>query len=254
MAKKKATNFNAMRPAIYSAWKNGNRKAINKDIIDTLDIDNAFFVMWQADVRKLQLTVEDYVNKAFNAKFDKSITEDIIYSARERIFPKWKSLLCCAEDDAEAHKLHVSDFDIEALIKFAWTFMDSGVGTCVCHMSEQKFRQQVESLIGCLIAENAILTDEERDTLDTYNRAQNSIQRCIDKEAELDESEKQWETTKSQVPETEKGFLSYIDNQLRIIADGKKSNAEAKAQAEDTLRKVSAQAMQIRLKIKYAGK
>lgn len=254
MAAKKITNFNAIRPALVAAHNQDNKRPINKEKCEDLGIDVSQLTMWISEVKKLQKTVEAYIDKAWNAKFDSSINEGDLYAARERIYPKWKELLCCAESEKDQKQLHVSDFDIEALIKFGWTFMASGVGTCVCHMNDAKFRQYVESLIGCLIAGNAILTDHERDILDTFNGAQKSIDRCNDRTAELEESLKSWELHKSQLPETEKGFAAYINNQIRQIKEEMKTVAENLAKAETTLHEVSTEAKSIQLKVKYAGK
>ena len=251
---KKTTNFNAIRPALVAAHNQDNRRPINKEKCEDLGIDVRYLTLWISDVKKLQKTVEAYVDKAWNAKFDKSISDGDVYAARERIYPKWKELLCCAEKEKDQKALHVSEFDIEALIKFAWTFMGTGVGTATCHMSDVKFRQKVEALIGCLIAENAMLTDHERDVLDQYNSAQKSIDRCHDRTAELEESQKNWELHKAQLPETEKGFSAYIDNQLRIIKEELKTVAETLAKAEASLHEVSNEAKSIQLKIKYTGK
>lgn len=250
----KINNFNAIRPALVAAHNQDNKRPINKEKCEDLNIDLRYLTMWISDVNKLQKTVEAYVDKAWNAKFDSTISEGDIYAARERIYPKWKELLCCAESEKNQKQLHVSEFDIEALIKFAWTFMGSGVGTCVCHMNDNKFRQKVESLIGCLIAGNAILTDHERDILDTFNSAQKSIDRCNDKTAELEEKKKSWELHKKGLTEAEKGFAAFIDNQIRQINEELKTVKENLVKAEALLHEVSTEAKSIQLKVKYSGK
>ena len=247
-------NFNAIRPLIVIAHNQGNKKPINKDMVDGAGIDARYFTQWQADVKALQKTVEDYVDKRKNGRFNAEITEGDIYAARERIFPKWKEVLHCAEKDKEARILHVDPADVEDLIGFAWKFMDTGVGTAECHVDEKAFRRQVESLIGCMIAEREMLTDHERDVLDKYNKATRKIQNCIDTLAELEKAQKDWELKKGELPESEALFGTYIDNQLRNIAEQIKVTKEQKYNAEMEEKAVSTEAKAIQLKIKYTGK
>lgn len=254
MARAKINNFNAMRPALVVAHNQGNKKAITKDLIDGAGIDNRYFVQWQADVKALQKTVEDYVDKRKNGRFNADITEGDIYAARERIFPKWKEVLSCAEKDKDARALHVNEADVEDLIGFAWKFMDTGVGTAECHVDEKAFRRQVESLVGCMIAEKEILTDSERDILDRYNKATKRIQTCIDTLSELETKKKDWELMKGELPETEKGFGAFIEKQIRAIDEQIKATNEMKYMAEMEEKAVSTDAKAIQLKIKYAGK
>lgn len=254
MATKKVYNFNAIRPLIVIAHNNGNKKPISKDMVDGAGIDARYFTQWQADVKALQKTVEDYVDKRKNGRFNAKISDGDIYAARERIFPKWKEILHCAEKEKEIRELHVNEADVEDLIGFAWKFMDSGVGTAECHVDERVFRKQVESLVGCMIAEREILTDKERDTLDKYLRATKKIQSCIDTLSELETAKKDWELKKSELPESEKLFGTFIDNQIRQINDQIKLTTEQKYNAEMEEKEVSTDAKAIQLKIKYTGK
>lgn len=251
---RKNYNFNAIRPVLVIAHNTGNKKAINKDMVDGAGIDNMYFVQWQADVKALQKTVEDYVDKRKNGRFDSTITEGDIYAARERIFPKWKEVLSCAEKEKTTRELHVNPADVEDLIGFAWKFMDTGVGTAECHVDEKVFRKQVESLVGCMIAEKEMLTDHERDIIEKYRKATSKVQSCIDALSELETKKKDWELKKSELPETEKLFGVYIDNQIRTINEQIKTVNEQKYSAEMEEKEVSTEAKTIQLKIKYAGK
>ena len=251
----KATyNFNSIRPLLVIAHNTGNKKPINKDMVDGAGIDNRYFVQWQADVKALQKTVEDYVDKRKNGRFDAKITEGDIYAARERIFPKWKEVLHCAEKEKETRALHVNEADVEDLIGFAWKFMDTGVGTAECHVDEKAFRRQVESLLGCMIAEKEMLTDAERDILDKYNRATKKIQNCIDQLATLETDIKSWTLKKGEIPETETVFIAFIDGQIKTLEEQVKAVTEQKLNAEAEEKSVSTDAKKIQLKVKYTGK
>lgn len=248
----KVYNFNSMRPAIVAAHNQGNRKAINKDIVDGAGIDNAHFIQWQADVKALQDTVWDYVQKKKNARFDSSIDEGVLYAARNRIFPKWKEILAVGEKDSKAKELHVDEADVEDLIGFAWDFMATTKGTAEVKTTDQIFRKKVESLLGCAIAKNAVLDDNDRDTLSQFYAAQRSIQKAIDTKAELELSMKNFTNMKADVPETEKQFLTYIDKQIKALKEQIAAVDEQKATAEANEKKYAKDAKAIELKIKAA--
>lgn len=251
---RKNYNFNTIRQLLVIAHNNGNKKPINKDMADGAGIDVSYLIQWEADVKALQKTVEDYVDKRKNGRFNADITEGDIYAARERIYPKWKEVLHCAEKEKDSRDLHVNEADVEDLIGFAWDFFDTGVGTGECHVDPKVFRRKVESLLGCMIAEKEMLTDSERDILIRYNKATKKIQSCIDTLAELDIAKKDWELKKSELPETEELFGVYIDNQIRSINDQIKLTEEQKYKAEMEEKLVSTDAKKIQLKIKYTGK
>lgn len=250
--KKKVTNFNAMRPAIVNAHNQGNTKAINRDMITGAGIDMGFFTMWQNDVKKLQETVWDYVQKKKNSRFDASIDEGTIYAARERIYPKWKEILSVGEAGVDTTELHVSESDVEDLIGFAWDFMATSKGTAETKTTDQIFRKKVESLLGCAIAKNAVLEDRDRDILQKYYSAQKRIQKCIDEIAELQVSLKNYDMMLADIPETETNFRSFIDRKKNEVNDQIKALQESKANAEKDQADVATDAKDIEKKIKAA--
>lgn len=256
MANKKITNFNALRPVIIEAHKSGNRKAINKDMISGAGIDNEYFLMWQSDCNKLRETVADYVMKKRAVKYGYQIggvdiTSDDVFAARERIFPKWKEILQTGEAKKDARELRVDVDDVEDLIGFVWDFMDSGKGTVEHIVTEQIFRKKVESLLGCAIAKNAVLDDNDRDKLTAFRSAEKRIQNCIDTKAELKAEKSSLEKVLASIPETEENFRKFITQKIDAIDEDLKANAEAKSKAEADQKKYSADAKQILSKIRF---
>ncbi len=250
--KKKVTNFNAMRPAIIVAHNTGNRKAINKDMVDGAGIDSNFFVLWQADVKKLQDTVWDYVSKKKNSRFDSSIDEGTIYAARERIYPKWKAILSVGEAGVDTTELHVNEADVEDLIGFAWDFMATTKGTAEVKTTDQIFRKKVESLLGCAIAMNAVLEDNEREALQKYYGAQKRVQNCIDRISELEMSKKNYELMLPDIPETETNFRTYIDRKIKEIDEQIKIEKTSKETAEKDQAEYAGDAKEIEKKMRLA--
>lgn len=226
MAAKRTTyNFNAIRPVIVIAHNKGNKKAISKDMVDGAGIDENYFVMWKTDVEALRKTVCNYVQKWKNQRFDDSISDEDVLSAKNMIYPKWKEILHAGEEEKTARELHVRESDIDALIGFSWTFMATDTkGTVEVNTSETVFRKYVEALLGCTIAMNKMLTDDERDTLDKYQKA---IKKVKDGTAAIENLKKEVEgyeklklTTKA--PE----FIRHIDNLIRNTKDEIQKNEE----------------------------
>lgn len=250
---KKIYNFNAIRPAIIVAHNDNNRKAIDRQRIADLGIDNAYFIQWQTDCNALRETVIDYVTKKKNARFDSKITEGDVYAARERIYPKWKEILHCGEADKTTRELKVSEADVEDLIGFAWDFFATSRGTAEIPVTQQMFRKKIESLLGCVIAKNAVLTDDERDTLDAYYKASKRIQQCVDQLADLKTQKKTWEDmAKDEKNASETQFLAFIGHKVKEIKEQIKACEESKSKAEETEKEYSTKAKEIEKKIALA--
>lgn len=245
---KKIWNINAMRPAIeyaHSAKGNCNSKAITKDIVSFCDIDMQYFVKWQNDVNALRDTVCEYVK----LKHDHSAKDEDVYAARERIFPKWKTILECGETTKESKELHVTPYDVDSLVGFAEQFMGTTRGTVITYTTKQIFRKYVESLLGCRIAQNAVLSDEDRDTLQAYYSAQNRISKCIDTASDLKTQKANYESMKEGA-KNEPAFLAFIDRMIKTVEEQEKANEESRTKANEALAKVSKDAKAIEAKIK----
>lgn len=241
-------NYNAMRPVLVLAHNSGNPKAINEDMILGANIDKMDFNKWKNQVKELQGTVWDYVQKKKTSRYDETITEADLYAARERIFPKWKAILSYGEKDAKSKELRVDPADVEDLVGFCWDFMGTTHGTVETRTSDITFRKKVESLIGCAIAKNEILNDDDRDALSQYYKAQNNIQSCIDKAEELSQQIKDYELLKKGTESED--FREYINNMIKKVKADVKANNEKKARAEQSLKDVSLKVMQIEKRIK----
>ena len=253
----KVYNINALRPAIIAAHKAGNNRAITKDMVTGADIDIQYFNAWVQDVNKLRTTVAEYVTLKRALKYgyqvaNKDVTEDDVFAARERIFPKWKDILKTGEKDQTSKELHVDEADVEDLTGFVWDFMDSGKGTVETIVTEQIFRKKVESLLGCAIAKNEVLQDGDRDTLKAYQSAQKRITNCNDAKTELEAQKKSYKLLLDGLKDEEKAFKDYLQNKINAVDEELKSNTEKKADAESDLKKYSADAKAILQRIRNA--
>ena len=253
MAKKTNTyNFGQeMRQLIVKAHNRGNTKAINKDNAIDENIDPQFLTQWIFDVRVLQGIVNDYVTKKKNANVDKSITEGDVYAARERIFPKWKEILRCAETTKYSKDLHVAESDIEDLYSYAVKFMPTSRGTVETFQTDMMFRKAVESLLGCRIAGNMVLTPEKRDVLDAYYKASKTIENCITQIASLEAEKKNWTLMVSD--KTSEDLRKLVDIKVHEIDDAIKLAQERKTAAEAKEREHSTSAKNIEAEIRLAS-
>lgn len=252
---KKVTNINALRPVIVASHNSGNRKAITKEMVQGADVDSSYYNAWVADCNKLRRTVADYVIKK-NAFLDGykanglEVTEADVQAARDLIYPKWKEILQVGEPKKDSKELHVSEMDIEDLIKFVWDFMDSGKGTVKSINTEQIFRKHVESLLGCAIAKNEVLDDIDRDNLNNYRSAQRRIQNAIDAKAELLITLDSYKKTLAGLPDTEVQYKKFLENMITEKETEIKAEDEKKATAEADAKKYNAEAQKILRRIK----
>lgn len=244
---KKIYNINAMRPVIVTAHGANycNSKAITKEMVVGAGVDMSYFVRWQNDVNALRDTVCEYVK----LKHDHNAKDEEVYASRERIFPKWKTILEAGENTKTTKELHVTPYDVDSLVGYAEQFMATSRGTAIVYTTKQIFRKYVESLLGCRIAQNAVLSDADRDTLNEYYSAQNRIQKCIDKASEFKTQKESYELMKKDAT-NEPMFLKFIERKIKEVEEQEKANGESRTKADEALAKVSKDAKAIESKIK----
>lgn len=251
--KKQAINLYAeMRPALVKAHNEGNTKPISKDLILGADIDITAFNMWTSKCKLLRDTTFDYVAKKKNARFSSEITQEMITEAREKIYPMWKSILGFGEKSKYEKELRCSESDVEDLIGFAWDFYNTGAGTAETIVKENVFRKKVESLLGCVIAQNEVLTEDERKTLAKYNKARNRQTQATQTIEDLNVTLKGYQLTLGGIPQSEaqKPFRDYVQNLINDVEKQIKESEEKlkTAQSDENAVKDQAQAIQKKMK------
>jgi hypothetical protein len=244
---KKIWNINAMRPVIIKAHGADycNSKAITKEMVIGAGVDMSYFLRWQNDVNALRETVCEYIK----LKHDTTAKDEEVYAARERIFPKWKSILEAGENTKEERELHVTPYDIDSLVGYAEQFMATSRGTIITYTTKQIFRKYVEALLGCRIAQNAVMTDSDRETLQTYYSAQRRIQNCIDIASDLKTKKEAFNLMKDDA-KNEPAFLKFIERKIREIEEQERVNIDNRSKADETLTKVAEKAKIIEARIK----
>ena len=266
MAGKKSTNANAtqtttakvpnlyaaMRPALVAAHNDGNTKAINDQRISDLGIDTTAFNMWKSEVKLIHNECKAYVTLKKNGRFDSTITAEQIAEARERIYPLWKKLLGFGEKSKYEKELKCQESDVEDLIGFAWEFFNTGKGTAEVCTKDSVFRKKVESLLGCVIARNEVLSADDREILNRYQRAIRKQAQAKDTIAELEKKIETFNTTLAGIGESEamEPFRAYVQKQIKSVQDDIDA-AKAKqfdAEAEEKKTKEKAQELQNKMR------
>lgn len=261
MAKKTVYNINEMSKALVIAHNTGNLKPINTDLIDGCGIDRGYFTKWVADCQKLLEACHSYYEVRTNFR-NGLATEDDMKAARIVIYPLWKSIIEAGETNKFTKELHVHESDVEDLVGFSWKFFspkfNSGkgaesvcsIGTQIVCEDDKKFRQKVESLVGCIMAKNRMLTNTERDTLDTYYKALNSAVSATEKIAETQVAIDDWNKKLAELKPEEAEFAKYIKNQVRILTEDLEKAKKDKAEADFKANQYKKDATEIEGKIK----
>lgn len=250
----KANLYADMRIAIVKAHNDGNKKAIDKQRVADLDVDATSYNMWVSECKLLRNACFDYVQKKKNARFNTEITAEQVKEAREKIYPMWKTLLGFGEKGKYDKELKCQESDVEDLVGFVWDFYNTGAGTAETCVKETVFRKKVESLLGCIIAKNEVLTDAERETLSKYQKAirrQEQANATID---ELTEKINNLKFTLAGIPqnESQQPFRDYLENLITSVQTDMKAAEEKLATAEAEEKKYAKDAKAIQKKMKAA--
>lgn len=227
----KVYNINAMRPALVKARELGNRSCIGKKMVKNLGISETYFTHYVNSVEKLFSAVCKYVD----VKNSPVATNDDRKQALNAIYPLWKTLLECGEEDKFKRTLHASEHDISSLVGFVQTFSNAQnnvdmeekfVSTKVwAKVNLNNFRKKVETDLGIRIAEVEVLTIEQSEFLrkerSLLGKKRKMMAKIDDLKASIAFTEKRLRSAKAE--ETIKAFNEDI---TRFNADIKVAEAK----------------------------
>ena len=209
--KEKVYNLNEMRETLLSAHKTGNKSLISAKFAIENGASEGFYKTYISKCQALYEQIVLYVRTKHATTIQiseyggKDEWQELLASQRNDIFPLWKDLLECGEKTKTAKSLHIIPADVDSLIGYAEMFM--GIKNTPLDSDEQidfpkaiapqtfsKFRKSVETLLGIRIAEQEVLTDEQRDFLLAERRAISTIKRkkqaIAEKLGKIDELER----------------------------------------------------------------
>ncbi len=168
---------NAMRTAIISAHKLCNKSAITKDDAIKGGTTEERFEQWIQWVKDLRDVAAAYVV----LKHSNTATKQEKDIARGKIFPAWRSILAVGEENVFHKNMFVTEHDVDSIVGYAETFVATVKGSAQSVQSPILFRKKIETLLGCRIAGNAVLNDEQRDTLAEFYGAQRTLKNATNR-------------------------------------------------------------------------
>lgn len=214
----KTINFNVMRNALACAHNEGNKKAIDANIIERAGINKIALDHWKSEVRELHnlcYGAYEFINTPVQDADDTKLKENAkqVEKMERAVNNKWRKLLEAGEDAKDVKALWVSEGDHNLLIGHAGTHIASDYGTLQGKLGDDLFRKYVEALIGCRMAGNACLTDEDRDILDNYKKAKDTLKKCNTSVEQAVEEIKEMQAEK----ETASVQLESVIETLRVL-------------------------------------
>lgn len=194
-----------MRRAIVKAHELGNTSAITARDAGFCDVPIEDFNLWVFRVNGLR----EFAVKYGNLVESKNSAQDDIVRAKNELFTLWKAVLKAGEANLAHPNMFVRSEDADTLRVYAtgitWLHAES-VGSVMATTTPTRFRQMVELLIGCRMAGNALLSDDDRDIIAGWNSACKSEQSAEERlegnaernivglKKQLDDAEKALET------------------------------------------------------------
>lgn len=165
-----------MLPLIIAAHNSNNLAAISEDEATDAGVTDQSFAQWLAYVEDLrQVTIEYHdLSLAKNAKVkDLEIAEGAV-------FAMWKDVLKQADVKKISKHWFVRKTDAAWMLACLKKNVRSAKGSLQGHKSKTEFRREIERLIGCRLASNKVLSDDQQKLIVKYELAENTIERQTD--------------------------------------------------------------------------
>lgn len=219
---------NAIRPALIAAHKSGNKKAITRDQALEHDVTSERFQQWV-------LWVDDFyaqVRKYYAALVDKNTTAAEKANHRGRAFAAWRGLLKVGRESQFHKNMYIDETDMDFFVGFIQKFDSTEeTGTFFATKGKNVFRKNVEAFIGCRMAANKLLDDDDLELIRSYKEAVKSVRTCDDRLNGTDDDKGNHHP----------GLLEQIPSLEKTIADKKKTMAELGVPEETATQILSAE-------------
>ena len=161
--------INAMRPAILQRAADGGRRAVRKSDAEEAGVRPQEFDEWKNTVENLYIASCDYYE---------SLGTPEEAQAEAEVMRRWKLCVQAGEEDVLTPNMYIRPTDVHNCRVWA-TEIDTktvrGIGTVGVYTGLEKFRAIIETRIALRIVGNAILKDDDRDVLDTYDKATKAV-------------------------------------------------------------------------------
>lgn len=162
---------NNLRAVLIAAWKNNNKRLINKAMCKDCEVPEALVAVWQKAVGALYKATWKVVKDVWAGNAP-DYTEMERYHARCTVFGSTSSL---------ESTIPISLQDCKLITGFIFRFGQSEVGTTADAETRKRFRKAYESLLGCKIAGLSLLSEDDVKVKNTYR----GVLRAIEVNTEL---------------------------------------------------------------------
>lgn len=157
--------INAIRPAILQRAITGNKRALRLRDAEDEGVREEEYKEWLNTVENLYEASKD---------FYEALGTEAEAEAEAEVALRWKLCVQCGENDVLTPNMYIRPTDVHNCRVWA-TEIDTkkvrGIGTVGVYTGKDKFRGIIETRIALRIAGNATLKDDDRDTIDTYEKA-----------------------------------------------------------------------------------
>lgn len=177
-SKNNESNLNTIKTAIvYAHDVLHNSRAIGKAEVESCGISEQAVNQWKAYVEDLQAASNNYLDLAHDADTDAKTLQ----VAQGRVWSEWRRVLKQGTEQEFDSRFFIRKDDLVHICGLCGeTFMNTARGKNLCHTKPNDFRKNIETLIGIRLTGNGMISDDDRDTIQGYERALKTIKTCED--------------------------------------------------------------------------
>ena len=177
--------------------------------------------------------VQEYIALRKKQRYDSTIKATHLRDARNKIMPIWRAIVKSGENWDSDVRLHISVHDVEDLVGFGWKFVyRASAGVAEVEQGRQVFRRLVESLIGCMMAKSAYMSEDDYKKVKEYDGLVSGIEKAGIRLDEIKVEQKAWASLIKE--NTSDDFKDFIRGEINALeAETKELKAKM---AEDATR------------------
>lgn len=272
MAKTTTSNLNSIKTAIVYAHDTlHNSRAIGKAEIEACNISEQAVKQWEAYVEELREASNAYLDMAHDADADAKKLQ----VAQGRVWSEWRRVLKQGTEKEFDSRFFIRKDDIVHICGLCGEkFLSTSRGKNLAHATKADFRRAIETLIGIRLTGNGMLSDDDRDTIANFEKAQKTVKTCKEtlngykdstgkKVAGLKDqlkaakvTLKEYETLADQLEldeEKRELFLSGYKDKVDALNKAVTDTAKKQADAEKTVKETQDAYDAVILKLRIAG-
>jgi len=236
-----------MRDLIMKNYGGSKNKAVTKEIAAKAGKEEVFEAFCKK-VHDMKLLVNQYTMYNFAIKYGKKIagkavTKKALASKRSEIFEALKELM-----DGENIKYSASEWDVEFLIGQSVKTVPTACGVRIANVGAEVFRKSVEMLVYVNNIKAIVLSDEEAELLELFNKALKMIRKDEKRREEYNTEVKTLNSLISSIKDDNK-VKDFLKNSLANKKEEWESYEEKLSEAKDFIAKNEEEINKINTKI-----